>query len=156
MASECSLEQKVLIIIKWIMVKQGPKIGFNFDSHEGQHSCFWKKTKTNKTRKSYFNSVEKFPVVTNFHDVIKSSLDRKSLCFPFLLCLNLVFPSSRRFYLSLDTMTLTEVIDWSDSTLTKNNLSHCTENTPRIKHLLQIAKSEEMPQNLRKPTTFTL
>ena len=47
--------------------------------------------------------VEKFPVVTNFHDVIKSSRDRKSACLP-LFYLRYVFPISRRLYLWLDTM----------------------------------------------------
>ena len=50
--------------------------------------------------------VEKFPIVTNFHDVIKTVVSRPQIhcVFHNLLCLNLVFPSSRRFYLSLDTI----------------------------------------------------
>ena len=43
--------------------------------------------------------VEKFPVVANFHDVIKSCRDRKSSCFPLFY-----FPISGGFYLWLDTM----------------------------------------------------
>ena len=51
-----------------------------FDNHDGQHSCFRKKNKMNIKLDKLV--VEKFPVVANFHDVIKSCHDRKSLCLP--------------------------------------------------------------------------
>lgn len=40
--------------------------------------------------------VEKFLVVSNFHDAIKSCHDRKSMCLPFFYLLQ-VFPISRGF-----------------------------------------------------------
>ena len=57
-----------------------------FDNHEGQHSRFRKKTKRINYDKTIDKLVvEKFPVVANFHDVIKSCRDRNATVILFTL-----------------------------------------------------------------------
>lgn len=60
---------------------------------------FWKKKTNRKLDKLVF---EKFLVVTNFHNAIKSRGDRKS-CLALFYLLHML-PVSRGFYLWLDTI----------------------------------------------------